>query len=122
MPEFLGPYQLKRLLGEGGMGQVYEALDRRDGSRVAVKLLRGGAMATDREKELFAREARAGMELEHPGLVRVLAVNIAEGVQPYLAMEYLPGPSLKGVLGEAAWSSSTRLGSRQITTTVSCML
>ncbi|MCB9515874.1 MAG: tetratricopeptide repeat protein [Candidatus Latescibacteria bacterium] len=100
MPEFLGPYQLKRLLGEGGMGQVYEALDRRDGSRVAVKLLRGGAMATDREKELFAREARAGMELEHPGLVRVLAVNIAEGVQPYLAMEYLPGPSLKGVLGE----------------------
>ncbi len=100
MHDYLGPYELKRLLGEGGMGQVYEGLDRRDGARVAVKLLRGGAMATDREKELFAREARVGMELTHPGLVKVLGVNIHEGQQPYLVMEYLPGPSLKDVLAD----------------------
>lgn len=98
MPESLGPYQLRRLLGEGGMGQVFEALDRRSGERVAVKLLRGGAMATAREKELFAREARVGMECDHPGLLRVLAVEIQEGLQPYIVMEYLPGPTLKGVL------------------------
>ncbi len=98
MPEFMGPYQLRRLLGEGGMGQVYEGLDRRSGERVAVKLLRGGSLATAREKELFAREARVGMEFGHPGLVRVLAVEIQDGVQPYLVMEYLPGPTLKGVL------------------------
>ena len=100
MHDYLGPYELKRLLGEGGMGQVYEGLDRRDGARVAVKLLRGGAMATDRERELFAREARVGMELSHPGLVKVLGVNIHDGQQPYLVMEYLPGPSLKDVLAE----------------------
>jgi predicted ATPase len=98
MHEFLGPYELKRLLGEGGMGQVYEGLDRRSGGRVAVKLLRGGAMATERERELFAREARVGMELDHPGLVKVLAVNIHDEGLPYLVMEYLPGPTLKGVL------------------------
>ncbi len=98
MPEFMGPYQLRHLLGEGGMGQVFEGLDRRSGERVAVKLLRGGALATAREKELFAREARVGMEFAHPGLVRVLAVEIQDGVQPYLVMEYLPGPTLKGVL------------------------
>lgn len=98
MQESLGPYQLQRLIGEGGMGQVYESLDRRSGERVAVKLLRGGAMSTERERELFAREARVGMELSHPGLVKVLDVDIHEGEQPYLVMEYLPGPSLKGVL------------------------
>ncbi len=98
MHEFLGPYELKRLLGEGGMGQVYEGLDRRSGERVAVKLLRGGAMATERERELFAREARVGMELSHPGLVKVLTVNTSTLSQPYIVMEYLPGPTLKGVL------------------------
>ena len=98
MLESFGPYQILHLLGEGGMGQVFEALDRRNGSRVAVKLLRGGATATEREKELFAREARVGMELEHPGLVKVLAVEIALSPQPYIVMEYMPGPTLKGAL------------------------
>ena len=109
MPEFMGPYQLRRLLGEGGMGQVYEGLDRRSGERVAVKLLRGGALAMAREKELFAREARVGMEFVHPGLVRVLAVEIQDGVQPYLVMEYLPGPTLKGVLAAGPLGPLTAL-------------
>ncbi len=100
MHDKLGPYELLNLLGEGGMGQVYEARDSRDGSRVAVKLLRGGAAATEREKELFAREARVGMELRHPGLVRVLAVEIELSAQPYLVMEYLPGPTLKAALAQ----------------------
>jgi eukaryotic-like serine/threonine-protein kinase len=100
MDNSLGPYRLLRLLGEGGMGQVFEARDNRDDSRVAIKTLRGGAAATDREKELFAREGRAGMEISHPGLVKVLAVEIQFTDRPYLVMEYLPGPTLKAIVKE----------------------
>ncbi|MCP4547935.1 MAG: tetratricopeptide repeat protein [bacterium] len=109
MIEQVGPYKFLRLLGEGGMGQVYEALDMRDETRVAVKLLRGGSTATARERELFAREARVGMDLNHPGLVAVLAVEIVNVPQPYLVMEYLPGPTLKGAIDSAPLSPLSTL-------------
>jgi len=90
----MGPYRLIRLIGEGGMGQVFEAAAP-GGERVAVKVLRGGASAGERERELFFREGRVGLEMEHAGIVRVLELGEHEGRTPYLVMELLPGPTLK---------------------------
>ena len=109
MHEKLGPYRLIRLLGEGGMGQVYEAAAP-GGEHVAVKVLRGGASAGERERELFFREARAGLEFEHPGIVRVLELGEHEGRIPYLVMELLPGPTLKELAGSGPLDFGTVAG------------
>ncbi len=109
MHEKLGPYRLIRLLGEGGMGQVYEATAP-SGEHVAVKVLRGGAAAGERERELFFREARAGLEFEHPGIVRVLELGEHEGRIPYLVMDLLPGPTLKELAGSGPLNLGTVAG------------
>jgi serine/threonine protein kinase len=84
------------------MGQVYEARGP-DGETVALKVLRGGASAGAREKEMFSREARVGLRLHHPGLVEVLEVSEDNG-HPYLVMEYLPGPTLRELRESGALS------------------
>ena len=67
MPERIGPYEVVRLLGAGGMGTVYEALAPNPRRSVAVKVLRGGAKLTPRRLDLFRREADALARLGHPG-------------------------------------------------------
>ena len=90
----LGPYRLLRPLGEGASGTVWlaeQAEPRRD---VAIKLLRDGSSAM---RLRFAREAQLLAMLEHPGIARLYAADVADGPrgpQPFLAMEYLPGPNL----------------------------
>lgn len=88
----VGPYRLDRLLGEGGMGQVWLA-SRADGlyqRRVALKLLRPGI--TDSNLRLrFTRERQILARLAHPHIARLLDAGVtAEGV-PYLALEYVDG-------------------------------
>ncbi len=85
-------YRLGRLLGEGGMGAVYEADDLRDGSIVAVKLLRG-TLADPAALQRFEREARALYELRHESLVRVLDYA-AHPSHAYFVMELAPGVNL----------------------------
>ncbi|HEV8321045.1 MAG TPA: protein kinase [Myxococcota bacterium] len=85
-----GRFELIRLAGAGGMGDVYLARDRQGGALVAVKVLQAGPHVAAR----FAREARALAELRHPGIVRYVAHGtVAEG-RPYLAMEWLDGEDL----------------------------
>ena len=94
-----GRYELRRRIASGGMGEVYLAHDRRLEREVAVKLLvrdeTSGAEATER----FRREARVLASLNHPHIVAVFDWSSA-GEQPFLVMEYVPGPSLKAVLRE----------------------
>ena len=87
-----GPYRLERVLGEGGMGQVWLAA-RADGlyeRKVALKLLRSGLVDSslrqrfDREREILARFA-------HPFIARLLDAGVDQGGQPYLALEYVDG-------------------------------
>lgn len=88
----VGPYRLERMLGEGGMGQVWLAA-RADGlyqRRVALKLLRPGL--TDPNLRLrFTRERQILARLEHPHIARLLDAGISGDSQPYLALEYVEG-------------------------------
>jgi tetratricopeptide (TPR) repeat protein len=89
---FCGPYELVRLLGEGGMGFVHLA-QRKDGEvdlQVAIKLIRGPAshlLFRDR----FLRERQILASLNHPGIARLLDAGHTKSGQPYLVMEYVDG-------------------------------
>jgi serine/threonine protein kinase len=91
----VGPYRLERMLGEGGMGQVWLA-SRADGlyqRRVALKLLRPG-LADPKLRLRFTRERQILARLEHPHIARLLDAGISEDNQPYLALEYVEGEPL----------------------------
>lgn len=88
----IGPYKLDRLLGEGGMGQVWLAR-RADGlyqRRVALKLLRPG-LADPNLRQRFTRERQILARLGHPHIARLLDAGISADNQPYLALEYVEG-------------------------------
>jgi len=89
----IGKYQLVRIIGEGGMGRVYEAIDPIIGRRVAVKTI-SLSVATDAEtRSRFFREAQAAGQLSHPNLITIHDIGDAEGT-PYIVMEYLEGLDL----------------------------
>jgi len=89
-----GAYRITRLIGEGGMGAVYEAVQLRLNKRVAVKLM-ARDLATNREAlARFHREAEITSQLGHPHLVTVIDFGQAESGEPYLVMEYLDGEDL----------------------------
>ncbi|MEY2436047.1 MAG: eukaryotic-like serine/threonine-protein kinase [Acidimicrobiaceae bacterium] len=86
-------YELSELLGQGGMGEVRLAHDRRLGRQVAVKLLRRDLAANGRVRSRFEDEARAAAQLTHPNVVAVFDTGEHEGV-PFIVMERLPGRTL----------------------------
>ena len=88
-------YDIVRPLGSGGMGQVYLARDRTLGRDVALKVLRS-QYAGDRESaERFKREATSAAGLSHPNIVQVYDRGDTEEGSSYIAMEYVPGGTLK---------------------------
>ena len=91
--DVLGGYRLEHLIGEGGMGKVYRATATVDDRQVAVKVLRA-ELSDDESFARFEREARAGAEVRHPNLTRVLDVGEADG-RHYLVLEYVDGESLE---------------------------
>jgi tetratricopeptide (TPR) repeat protein len=94
VPERVGRYLIRRLLGQGGMGAVYLAHDPELDRPVALKVPR---LDGPEAEERFLREARAAAALSHANLCPVHDVGRADGV-PYLAMAYLPGPTLAEVI------------------------
>jgi serine/threonine protein kinase len=101
-----GPYQVTRLLGRGGMGVVLQAHDPELDRQVALKLLRAELAQDAAALTRFQREARAAAALRHPNIVTIHALGRVErpsggaGV-PYIAMEYVEGPSLTEFLRTA---------------------
>jgi hypothetical protein len=93
----LGPYELEGLLGAGGMGEVYQAVDTRLGRGVAVKVLpTESARDADRLRR-FQREARAAASVSQANIVAVLDVGV-EGEQAYIVLELLEGRTLREAL------------------------
>jgi tRNA A-37 threonylcarbamoyl transferase component Bud32 len=98
-----GRYELATVIGQGGMGQVWTAYDRRLDRRVAVKLLRpdrvAGGENVDELRRRFDRECRVTAQVDHPGLVTVHdAGNDADEL--YLVMQYVEGADLADHLAE----------------------
>jgi tetratricopeptide (TPR) repeat protein len=86
-----GRFELERLAGSGGMCSVWRAIDRVDGSVVAVKMLHGD---DTRRAERFDREARILRRVRHAGIVRYIAHGVPAAGAPFLAMEWLDGTTL----------------------------
>jgi serine/threonine protein kinase len=88
----LGHYQLDRLIGSGGVADVYDAWDIHLGRRVAIKVLR--ARFTESEQDTFLREARILDRMDHPHIVRVIEFDVDHGI-PFIVMPYSPSGSLR---------------------------
>jgi predicted Ser/Thr protein kinase len=88
----LGKYEIIRILGQGAMGTVYEAVDPDIGRTVAVKTM---ALAADDEEASarFLKEAQAAGRLAHPGIATVYEYGVDDGLA-YIAMEFIEGQSL----------------------------
>ncbi|MDH3196990.1 MAG: protein kinase [Candidatus Krumholzibacteria bacterium] len=107
-PTQLGGYQLRDVLGEGGMGKVYRAHDPTLDRPAAVKVIRAKALSPE-GKERFLREARACSRINHPHIITVYAAGEEVGV-PYMAMELIRGRTLREVVEEGPidWRTALR--------------
>src|SRR6266576_1858796 len=93
LEQHFGPYRMKRLLGQGGMGVVYLA-EREDlGSVAAIKILRDAWLSPDR-RERFASEQRTLAQLNHPAIARLYDADTLPDGTPWFVMEYVDGVPL----------------------------
>ncbi len=90
----LGEYEVKSLLGAGGMGEVYRARDSRLGRDVAIKVLPAFLSADSDRLRRFEQEARAAAALNHPNILAVFQMGTYQGA-PYLVSELLEGETLR---------------------------
>jgi eukaryotic-like serine/threonine-protein kinase len=94
----LGGYEIRRQLGAGGMGVVYLAHDVKLGRQVAIKVLSGDFVADHARTRRFEQEARAASGLNHPNVCVVHALGETGDGQPFIAMEYIEGHTLRHIL------------------------
>ncbi|MBZ5601218.1 MAG: serine/threonine-protein kinase [Acidobacteriia bacterium] len=109
LPDWIGRYRIVRLLGEGGMGAVFEAEQDLPRRTVALKVIRTG-LVTPEALRRFQKESQALARLQHPGIAQIYEAGTADygyGPQPYFAMEFIQGQPLDQYVG------SHRLDTRQ---------
>ncbi len=95
----LGEYRILRRLGEGGMGGVYLGYDGKTGRQVALKVLNEQLVSNQAYVDRFYREARSGILLNHPNIVRTYHVGQDGPTSKlYLVLEYVDGPSAQALL------------------------
>lgn len=98
---FVGPYQIDVKLGDGGMGNVYKALDPKLGRYVAVKVIKDELAFNERYLERLGREARTLASVSHSSVIQIYAFQDSRETPetlPYLVMEFVDGQSLDALL------------------------
>src|SRR4051794_1781904 len=107
----IGDYLVRRLVGEGGMGKVYEAEERLTKRRVALKVLRPELARNEDGRRLFLNEMSILAQLEHPNVVRSLASMEIDG-QLVMALEFLNGRTFRQELtrrGKLPWAEALEI-------------
>ncbi len=89
-----GRYEIKEIIGVGGMAVVYKAYDNIDDRVVAIKILKDEYLSNEEFKRRFKNESKAIAVLSHPNIVRVYNVSFGDRIQ-YIVMEYVDGITLK---------------------------
>lgn len=89
-----GRYEIREIIGVGGMAVVYKAYDNIDDRIVAIKILKDEYLTNDDFKRRFKNESKAIAVLSHPNIVRVYNVSFGDRLQ-YIVMEYVDGITLK---------------------------
>jgi eukaryotic-like serine/threonine-protein kinase len=100
LPFQLGDYELQQVIGRGGMGVVYLAVQANLNRKVAVKMIRSGALASGDEVTRFYTEAKAAAALEHRNIVSIYQFGHLAG-HHYFSMELVPGTDLSKKIKEA---------------------
>lgn len=109
LPDSVGPYSIKRFIGEGGQAFVYEAEQPSPHRRVALKVLKGGRFAGKRHIKHFQRETQTLAALKHPAIATIYEAGRTEEGQHYFAMELVGGTSLETYIREKKPSPRERL-------------
>ncbi len=95
MDKRLGHYQIVRMLGSGGMGQVYEAVHDQMKRRAAIKILHKRFAHNRQIATRFLNEAKATSMAEHPGIVHIYEFGTTDEGTAFIVMEYLSGDTLR---------------------------
>src|SRR4026208_2627180 len=108
----VGNYKILRLIGEGGMGAVYEAEQDHPRRIVALKIIKPGIASPDLLRR-FDTASQALGRLQHPGIAQIHEAGTADtgfGPQPYFAMEFIRGESLRDYAESHHLNTPQRLG------------
>jgi len=93
-------YRIVSRLGSGGMAEVYEAVDLRDGSPRAIKILRADLSNDPDMQTRLHREVRAARLVEHENVVRIFDCGLGDDGRPFIALELLDGVGLASLIGK----------------------
>ncbi|MEM7396995.1 MAG: serine/threonine-protein kinase, partial [Verrucomicrobiota bacterium] len=110
VPEIAG-YRCLGIIGSGGSGTVWKAIEEATGREVALKILSGGAFTPEAAKERFKREVKLAARLEHPHIARVYDSGLHEGIC-YYAMQYIEGEPLDVFVRQRGLKETVRLIAR----------
>ncbi len=97
--KFLGPYEIRDKIGQGGMGVVYRAYERNLDREVAIKVLPREVSSNEKYIDRFLRESKAAAKIEHPNIVTIYGAGVDEG-DYYLAMQLVKGKTLAKIVRE----------------------
>lgn len=103
-----GRYEIREIVGEGGMARVYKAFDNQENRLVAIKILKEEYLSNDEFLRRFKNESKAIAMLSHPNIVNVYDVSFGDLIQ-YIVMEYIEGITLKEYIenqGSLRWKDA----------------
>lgn len=112
-PRIIGQYRICALIGSGGIGSVYRAIDIKSGEPVALKLLSTGAALDAKSARRMAREFETLATLDHENVVRVFKTGVWHGY-PYLTMELVEGVNLRQYLSVHTQESKVDANRRKV--------